>query len=200
MHVDTCPVGEHNMHGRVERKIKAVRSSLKKNMHQHRLSIIQWETVSSFISNSINMPLAIKNVKAEVEMADLITPNGLLLGRNNERSSTGILSLPVLFISPEVTTGSFQASKLLLFSHQSSSHSPEFIKLEAMIIDKMNNDAIILNVFFSGTCAVQCHGMLEIINASFRNSLLTHALYPLSYFFLPYNKYNFIHIECFFTQ
>jgi len=45
MHVDfeTCPVGGRNMHGRVERKIKSVRNSLEKNLHLHRLSIIQWE-------------------------------------------------------------------------------------------------------------------------------------------------------------
>eukprot|EP00794_Sanderia_malayensis_P006911 gene6911-biopygen5645 len=96
MHVEfqTCPVGGHNMHGRVERKIKSVRSSLEKNLHLHRLSIIQWETMASIIGNSINnMPLAVNNITADVEMADLITPNRLLLGRNNERGPTGGLAV-----------------------------------------------------------------------------------------------------------
>ncbi|XP_066929622.1 uncharacterized protein [Clytia hemisphaerica] len=89
----TCPVGGHNMHGRVERKIKSVRNSLDKNLQLHRLSIIQWETMASIISNSINnMPIAVNNIKSDVEMADLITPNRLLLGRNNERSPTGRLT------------------------------------------------------------------------------------------------------------
>lgn len=39
------------------------------------------------------MPLAVNNIKADVEMADLITPNRLLLGRNNERSPTGRLAV-----------------------------------------------------------------------------------------------------------
>eukprot|EP00794_Sanderia_malayensis_P019735 gene19735-biopygen14570 len=83
MHVEfqTCPVGGHNMHGRVERKIKSVRSSLEKNLHLHPLSIIQWGTMASITGNSINnMPLAVNNITADVEMADLITPNRLLLG------------------------------------------------------------------------------------------------------------------------
>ena len=37
------------------------------------------------------MPLAIGNITADVETADLITPNRLLLGRNNDRSPTGNL-------------------------------------------------------------------------------------------------------------
>lgn len=88
----TCPVGGHNMHGQVERKIKSIRKSLETNLHLHRLSIIQWETLVSVIGNSINnMPLAIGNITADVETADLITPNRLLLGRNNDRSPTGNL-------------------------------------------------------------------------------------------------------------
>ena len=90
----TCPVGGHNMHGRVERKIKCVRDSLAKNLQLHRLSHMQWETMVALISNSINnMPIAVNNITSGVEMADLITPNRLLLGRNNNRSPTGTLSV-----------------------------------------------------------------------------------------------------------
>ncbi|XP_066922616.1 uncharacterized protein [Clytia hemisphaerica] len=89
-----CPVGGHNHHGRVERKIQAVKSSLEKSMHQDRLSIIQWETIAAGVANSINdMPIAVRNVKGNFEMADLITPNRLLLGRNNNRGPSGTLSV-----------------------------------------------------------------------------------------------------------
>ena len=91
---ETCPVGGHNMHGRVERKIKEIRNSLEKAVHNERLSIIQWETIAAQISNSINnMPIAIRGVKSDFELADLLTPNRLLLGRNNERSPTGKLAV-----------------------------------------------------------------------------------------------------------
>jgi len=80
----------HNMHGRVERKIREIRLSIEKSVHHQRLSIIQWETVSSTIVNSINnLPLAIKEIKADFEMMELITPNRLLMGQNNDRCPTG---------------------------------------------------------------------------------------------------------------
>ena len=79
-----CLVGGHNMHGRVERKICEMRHSIQISIQNLRLPIIQWKTISSAIANSINnFPLAIGNIKGEFEMADLISPNQLLLGRNN---------------------------------------------------------------------------------------------------------------------
>ena len=48
---ELCPVGGHNMNGRVERKIREIKTSLQKTL-KSRLSIMQWETVSSSIANS----------------------------------------------------------------------------------------------------------------------------------------------------
>ena len=73
---ESCPVGGHNMHGRVERKIREIRRSLEKTMATHRLSILQWETLASSTSNSINnQPLAIRGIQGDFEMIDLLTPN-----------------------------------------------------------------------------------------------------------------------------
>ena len=59
----TCPVGGHNVNGRVERKIKEVNLSLEKFINNQRLSILQWETMSAVIANTINnLPLAVGNV------------------------------------------------------------------------------------------------------------------------------------------
>ena len=89
-----CPVGGHNMHGRVERKIKEVKISIEKSFQNQRLSIMQWETVGAEVSNCINdMPLALGNVTAEFEVSDLITPNRLRLGRNNNRSPDGPIQI-----------------------------------------------------------------------------------------------------------
>ena len=53
---------------------------------KERLSILQWETLAAEISNSINnIPLAIGNITGDLENLDLITPNRLQLGRNNDR-------------------------------------------------------------------------------------------------------------------
>jgi len=71
------------MHRRVERKIHEIRLSTEKSIHHQRLSIIQWETVSFTIANLINnLPLAIKDIKADIEMMEFITPNRLLMEPN----------------------------------------------------------------------------------------------------------------------
>ena len=63
-------------------------------MVNERLSIIQWETLSATISNSINnRPLAIRGSKSNLEALDLLTPNRLKLARNNERSPEGCVTV-----------------------------------------------------------------------------------------------------------
>ena len=89
---EICPVGGHNMHGKVERKIRQVRESMNKALHNDRLSILQWETLAAEVANSINnLPIAIKNKIADLDNLDLLTPNRLRLGRNNDRSPCGPL-------------------------------------------------------------------------------------------------------------
>ena len=83
----TCPVGGHKYNGKVERRIKHVKESLEKTMSNQRLSVLQWETISAEVLNAINdLPLALGNIVSSFENMDLITPNQLKLGRNNERS------------------------------------------------------------------------------------------------------------------
>lgn len=91
IHFQTCPVGGHNYHGKAERKIKAVQETLVKSIPPNtRLSTIEWETLCSSVANSVNnLPVAIGNETEDLECIDLITPNRLRLGRNNERSPVG---------------------------------------------------------------------------------------------------------------
>ena len=89
---DLSPVGGHNVTGKVERKIREVKESIAKSFQNRRLSILQWETVGAETANAINdMPLALGNVVSDFESMDLLTPNRLRLGRNNERSPVGPL-------------------------------------------------------------------------------------------------------------
>ena len=89
---DICPVQGHNMHGKVERKIKEINQSIEKSLQNHRLSIMQWETLGSSIANQINnLPIAVGDISGDFECMDLITPNRLLLGRNNERCPDGVV-------------------------------------------------------------------------------------------------------------
>jgi hypothetical protein len=91
---ETCPVGAHFVHGKVERKIQTIKLSIEKKLNNNRLSLLQWETLGSQISNTINnLPLGIGNKVADLENLDLLTPNRLLLGRNNSRGPTAPLVL-----------------------------------------------------------------------------------------------------------
>ena len=84
----TCPVGGHNYNGKVECRIKHVKESLEKTISNQRLSVLQWETSAAEVSNAINgLPLALGNIVSDFKNMDLITPNQLKHGRNNERSS-----------------------------------------------------------------------------------------------------------------
>ena len=89
-----CPVGSHYVHGKVERKIREVKKSIDKHLQKQELSIIQWETLGQQISNSINnLPIGLANKADNLENLDLLTPNRLLLGRNNNRCPTAPLVL-----------------------------------------------------------------------------------------------------------
>ena len=95
---EVCPVGGHNFNGKVERKIREVKASINKSLSNQKLSVIQWETISSEIANSVNdLPLALHGVVADFETMDLITPNRLKLGRNNDRSPAGPFTLAKRF-------------------------------------------------------------------------------------------------------
>ena len=56
------------MNGKVERKIRQVKESIRKKLLGHRLSVLEWETLGDQIANSVNnMPLATINVSADIE-------------------------------------------------------------------------------------------------------------------------------------
>ena len=63
-------------------------------MHNERLSILQWETLGAEVANTINdLPIGIRSKVSDLENLDLITPNRLRLGRNNDRSPVGPMSV-----------------------------------------------------------------------------------------------------------
>ena len=90
----TCPVGAHYVHGKVERKIQQIKRSLDKTFDGSRLSILQWETLGQQVSNGINnLPIGLGNKVESLETLDILTPNRLILGRNNSRGPVCPLSI-----------------------------------------------------------------------------------------------------------
>ena len=59
-----------------------------------RLSIIEWETLGDQVANSINnLPIAIGNIVQGLENIDILTPNRLMLARNNDRCPIGTMTV-----------------------------------------------------------------------------------------------------------
>ena len=91
--VDTCGVGGHHQHGKVERKIRQIKETFNKSLHNVRISVLQWQTVAEETANSINnLPIGVgnsRNSNLELDDLDIITPNRLRFGRNNERAPLG---------------------------------------------------------------------------------------------------------------
>ena len=58
-------------------------------INKNRLSILQWETLAQQVTNILNnMPIGLKNKCDMLENLDLLTPNRLILGRNNSQNPT----------------------------------------------------------------------------------------------------------------
>ena len=91
---ETAPVGAHNVHGKVERKIQQIKKSFSKQMDGKRLSVLQWETLGQQVANSVNnLPIGLGNKTEMLESLDILSPNRLILGRNNCRSPTAPLEV-----------------------------------------------------------------------------------------------------------
>ena len=91
--LQTCGVGGHHQHGKVERKIRHIKETFNKTLHKERISVLQWQTVADETANCINnLPIGTgssRNANLEIDDLDIITPNRLRYGRNNERSPLG---------------------------------------------------------------------------------------------------------------
>lgn len=89
-----APPKSHSSQGRVERRIGLIKTSLSKVAESgFLLSFLEWETLFARIANELNnLPVARASAThlSRPEWA-VLTPNRLLLGRNNKRSLAGPL-------------------------------------------------------------------------------------------------------------
>ena len=84
----------HEERGRVERKIRSVRELLEKTgcKTSHPMTSIQWETTFAKVSSALNdLPLAHGDSSNTTNLGfEILSPNRLLIGRNNYRSLEGV--------------------------------------------------------------------------------------------------------------
>ena len=89
---DAAPVGGHNVHGLVERSIREIRRlfDVLFKSPKYKLDILSYETCFSTICNCLNnMPICLGPGFKDLVELDLLTPNRLILGRNNRRALSG---------------------------------------------------------------------------------------------------------------
>ena len=85
-----CPVGAHHVHGAVERSVREVRKLLTAVFRGVRLDIVSYETAFAFVANELNnLPICLGSKYKDLDHQDLLTPNRILLGRNNQRALSG---------------------------------------------------------------------------------------------------------------
>jgi hypothetical protein len=107
-----APVGGHNQHGLVERSIQEIRRlfSVLFADPKYRLDVLSFESCFAMISNELNnVPICLGSGFKNLAELDVITPNRLILGRNNRRSLSGPCTVDSPSRMLEAAEGVFQA-------------------------------------------------------------------------------------------
>ena len=95
---EVAPVGAHNFHGLVERKIRTAQDCFKRmDLQSQKLHATGLQTFAKLVENQMNnLPLgfSFENSDNNTPLLKIITPNMLRLGRLNSRALQGPIRLP----------------------------------------------------------------------------------------------------------
>ena len=87
---ETAPVGGHNYNGMVERAIQEIKRLFETVYSGFKLDSMDFETSLAWICNELNnFPLCLGSRYRDMGELDVITPNRLLLGKNNRACLSG---------------------------------------------------------------------------------------------------------------
>ena len=90
IHFTIAPAGLHMAIGLAERTIRSIKDLFDRTFEGMKLSVLGYETSFVWIANELNnLPLCLGSNTNDLEALDLLTPNRLLLGRNNDRALLG---------------------------------------------------------------------------------------------------------------
>ena len=88
---EVCPPHAHYFHGAVERSIKEIKRLFNNTFKGLKLHLLAYETAFAFCCNQLNnLPISLGSRVDHLGHRDVLTPNRLLLGRNNKRSPASI--------------------------------------------------------------------------------------------------------------
>ena len=92
---EVCPPHAHYMHGAVERSIKEIKRILDNTFKGLKLHLLAFETALAFCCNQLNnLPICLGSHTDHLGHRDVLTPNRLILGRNNKRSPNSVTQVP----------------------------------------------------------------------------------------------------------
>ena len=87
---EMCPPGAHHHQGMVERSIKEIKKVFQVVFGGLKLDILSYETAFSFVANELNnFPVCLGSKTECLNKLDVITPNRLIVGRNNRAALSG---------------------------------------------------------------------------------------------------------------
>ena len=91
---EVCPPHAHYFHGAVERSILEMKRILKAVFEGFKLSLFSYETAFQFCANQLNdVPICVGSRTDNLGNRDVLTPNRLLLGRNNKRAPSSFTTV-----------------------------------------------------------------------------------------------------------
>ena len=92
---EVCPPHAHYFHGAVERSIKEIKRLFNNMFKGLKLHLLAYETAFAYCCNTLNnLPIALGSRTDHLGHRDVLTPNRLLMGRNNKRSPDSITQVP----------------------------------------------------------------------------------------------------------
>ena len=133
----TCPVGAHNYHGAVERRIRTIEELMEKaGIFKLKVSATGLQTVMKLIENEVNnVPLGYMYGRDSDNspLLKLIFPNMLRTGRINVRSLNGPIRLPK---GPQEMMKKIEDAYDVFFQVFNTSVVPKLLKMNKWPIDK----------------------------------------------------------------
>ena len=92
---EVCPPHAHYFHGAVERSIKEIKRLFNNTFQGLKLHLLAFETALAFCTNQLNnLPITLGTRVDHLGHRDVLTPNRLIMGRNNKRSPSSITQVP----------------------------------------------------------------------------------------------------------
>ena len=92
---EVCPPHAHYFHGAVERSIKEIKRIFNHMFKGLKLHLLAFETAFAYCCNSLNnLPVSLGSRVDHLGHRDVLTPNRLIMGRNNKRSPDSVTQVP----------------------------------------------------------------------------------------------------------